>query len=96
MKPEDQAAFEDEFLKYADWAKPEFKSYENGWIDALEYRDAQPAVAVNEPWYSLLCNLVEGLNRTHWSSRQTTAHFQQQLSEAKAAIAAAEAAKGGV
>lgn len=52
------------------------------------------AVAVNESWHSLLCNLVEGLNKTHWSSWQTTAHFQQELNEAEAAIAAAEAAKG--
>ena len=39
-----------------------------------------------EPWKLLLENLVEGLNKTYWSSWQGTAHFDEYLREAISAI----------
>lgn len=50
---------------------------------------AEPPEAVvrdAEPWKLLLENLVEGLNKTHWSSWQGTAHFDEYLQEAISAI----------
>jgi len=41
---------------------------------------------VNDDIYIALKNLVEGLNKTYWSSWQTTAHFSEQLEAAEKLI----------
>lgn len=42
----------------------------------------------NNQMREALQNLVDGLNKTHWSSWQTTAHFQDALKAAEQALAA--------
>jgi hypothetical protein len=68
------------------------------WVDSCPHcgkpRPAAPAPAEApvdlardaEPWKLLLENLVEGLNKTYWSSWQGTAHFDEYLREAISAI----------
>ena len=48
---------------------------------------SQPTEAQIEAW-QLLADLVAGLEATHWSSWQTTAHFDSALDAARAALAA--------
>lgn len=48
---------------------------------------SEPTEAQIEAW-QLLADLVAGLEATHWSSWQTTAHFDSALDAARAALAA--------
>jgi len=41
MNEADKKAFEREFRHYVEQMKPDYESYENGWIDALAHRDKQ-------------------------------------------------------
>ena len=50
---------------------------------------SEPTEAQIEAW-QLLADLVAGLEATHWSSWQTTAHFDSALDAARAALAAKE------
>jgi len=41
MNEADKKAFDEAFAEYRDCEKPNYDSYENGWIDALAHRDKQ-------------------------------------------------------
>ena len=51
--------------------------------------ECRAASEPTEAW-QLLADLVAGLEATHWSSWQTTAHFDSALDAARAALAAKE------
>ena len=52
----------------------------------LAERDERIKELEGNPWMHLLKDLVDGLDNTHWSSWQTTAHFGDELSAARAAL----------
>jgi hypothetical protein len=54
----------------------------------------EPTEAQIEAW-QLLADLVAGLEATHWSSWQTTAHFDSALDAARAALAAKDNGNAG-
>ena len=77
------------------WESSRIADYNRGWNECRQAMlsaaptpaEAPADVARDaEPWKLLLENLVEGLNKTHWSSWQGTAHFDEYLQEAISAI----------